>query len=154
MELALDRHEDGPKFSRVNTRLEDNDGRPTRIAADNPILDTRMVEVEYSDGYKTTMKANSISSNLFSQVNQDGQRFVLFVAIIDSCTNGTHIKEGHSFIHMSNGNKRSRETTKRWEVCIQCKDRISSWNQVKDIKESLPVHLAEYAVLNQIADGP
>ena len=73
MELALDRHEDGPKFSIFNTRLEDNDGRPTRIAADNPILDTRMVGVEYSDGYKTAMTANAIASNVFAQVDQDEQ---------------------------------------------------------------------------------
>ena len=32
------------------------------------ILDTRMYEVEYSDGYKTAMTANTIASNLFYQV--------------------------------------------------------------------------------------
>ena len=50
MELALDRHDDGPEFARVNKRLKDKDGRPIGIAADNPILDTRMYEVEYADG--------------------------------------------------------------------------------------------------------
>ena len=42
MELALDRHDDGPEFSRVNKRLKDKDGRPIGIAADNPILYTRV----------------------------------------------------------------------------------------------------------------
>ena len=28
MELALDRHDDGPEFARVNERLKDEDGRP------------------------------------------------------------------------------------------------------------------------------
>ena len=51
---------------------------------------------------------------------------------------------------MFNGNKRRRETTKGWEVCIQWEDGSSTWNQVKDVKESFPVQLAEYAVLNQI----
>ena len=69
-------------------------------------------------------------------------------------TDGTQIKEGDSFIHMSNGNKRRRETTKGCEVCIQWKDGSYTWNQVKDAKESFPVQLAEYAVLNQIADEP
>ena len=49
MELALDRHDDGPEFARVNNRLKDKDVIPIGIAADNPILDTRMYEVEYSD---------------------------------------------------------------------------------------------------------
>ena len=40
------------------------------------------------------MTANAISSNLFSQVDQDGKRLVLFNAIIYSRTGGTHIKEG------------------------------------------------------------
>ena len=45
MELALDRHDDGPKFARVNNILKDKDGRPIEIAADNPLLDTRMYQV-------------------------------------------------------------------------------------------------------------
>ena len=100
------------------------------------------------------MTSNAIASNLFSQVDQDGQRFVLFNAIIYSRTNGTQIKEGESFIHMSNGNKMRRETTKGWEVCIKCKDGSPTWNQVKDGKESFPIQLEEYAVLNQITDEP
>ena len=50
MELALDRHNYGPEFARVNKILKDKDGRPIGIAAENPILDTRMYKVEYADG--------------------------------------------------------------------------------------------------------
>ena len=46
MELALNRHENGPEFARVNKGLEEKDGRPTGIASENPILDTMMYEVE------------------------------------------------------------------------------------------------------------
>ena len=114
MELALDRHDDGPEFARVNKRLKDKDGIPIGIAADNPILDTRMYEVEYADGYKTAITANAIENKLLSQVNQYGQRFLLFNAIVYLCTDITYIKEGDYFIHLSNGNKRRRETTKGW----------------------------------------
>ena len=100
------------------------------------------------------MTTNAIASNLFAQVDQDGQYFVLFDAITDLRTDGTHIKEGGAFIHISNGNKRRRETTKGWEVCIQWKDGSSTRNQIKDVKDSFPVELVEYAVLNQIADEP
>ena len=134
MELALDRHDDGPEFARVNKRLKDKDGRPIGIAADNPILDIRMYGVEYDDGYKTVMTANKITSNLFSQVDQYGQHLLLLNTIIDSCTDGTQIKAGDSVIHMSNENKRRRETTKGWEFYTQWKDGSSTWNQVKDVK--------------------
>ena len=52
MKLSLDRHDDGPEFERVNKRLKEKYGIPIGIAVDNPILDTRMYEVEYYDGYK------------------------------------------------------------------------------------------------------
>ena len=48
MELVLDRHEDGPEFSRFNKRLKDKDGIPVGIVADNQILDIRMYGVEYA----------------------------------------------------------------------------------------------------------
>ena len=57
-------------------------------------------------------------------------------------------------MHMSNVKKRRIDTTKVWEVCIQWKDGSSTWNQVKESKESFPVQLAKYAVLNQITDEP
>ena len=69
-------------------------------------------------------------------------------------TNGTHIKEGGYFIHVSNGNKRRIDTTKGWEVFIQCKDESYTWNQVKGVKDSFPVKLAEYKVLKKVADEP
>ena len=42
MELALDKHDGGPEFERVNKILKEKYGRPIGIVADNPILDTRM----------------------------------------------------------------------------------------------------------------
>ena len=42
MELALDRHNNGPEFALFKKRLKNKDGRPIIIAADNPILDTMM----------------------------------------------------------------------------------------------------------------
>ena len=53
-----------------------------------------------------------------------------------------------------NSKKRRRETTKGWEICIQCKDGSSYWNQIKDIKEAYPVQIAEYAAMHDIADEP
>ena len=50
MELALNRHNDRPEFAIVNKRLKDKYGKPIGIAAENPILDTRMYKVEYFDG--------------------------------------------------------------------------------------------------------
>ena len=63
-----------------------------------------MYEVEYKDGHKVAMAANAIASNLFSQVDQDEQRFLLFNEIIDWRTDWSQIKSEDAFIHISNGN--------------------------------------------------
>ena len=142
MELDLDRQGEGPEFSRVTKRLKDKDGRPIGTASKNTILDSRMYEVEYEDGHKLAMADNAIASNLFAQFDQDGHRFVLFDEIIDWRTDGSQIRSEDAFIHISNRNKRRRETTESWEVCIQWKDGSSTWNQVKDVNKAYPVHIA------------
>ena len=67
------------------------------------------------------------------------------------CTNGTEIKESDAYITSSNGSKRRKETTKGWEVLIQWKDGISTWEKLKDAKESYPVQLAEYAITSGVS---
>ena len=53
MELAIPRDGYGTDFSKVTKRLRDKDaiGR----SHNNPILDTRMYEVEYKDGQKSLL---------------------------------------------------------------------------------------------------
>ena len=118
------------------------------------MIDSRMYEVKYEDGHKVAMAANSIASNLFAQIDQDRQRFLLFDEIIDWRTYGSQIKSEDVFIHIFNGNKRRRETNKGWEVCIQWKYGSFTWNQVKDVKEAYPVQIADYAVQNRILKQP
>ena len=47
-----------------------------------------------------------------------------------------------------------RRTTKGWQLLVQWKDGSTSWTPLKDLKESNPVEVAEYAVANKIADEP
>ena len=72
--MAIDRGKDGSAFARVTEQLKDLEGSQIGVANDNPILDTRMCEVEYSDGYKTRLDANTIPNNLFAQVDAEGNR--------------------------------------------------------------------------------
>ena len=37
-------------------------------SSDKPIFDTRMYEVEYPDGYKASLYANSIAENIFHKL--------------------------------------------------------------------------------------
>jgi hypothetical protein len=78
MELAIPRDSDGPEYARVTKRLKDKDGKPIGMANNNPILDTRLYEVEYPDGYKASLAANAIAENMWAQVDDEGNRHVLF----------------------------------------------------------------------------
>ena len=78
IELALTRDGEETKFARVKKRLKDANGLPIVNLHDNPILDTRVCEVEYSDGHKGSMSANDIDMNLFAQVDSEGNGHALF----------------------------------------------------------------------------
>ena len=154
MEVALPRDPEGPEFARVTKRLRDANGIPIGTANDNPLLDTRIYEVEYLDGYKASLSANTIAENMFAQVDDEGNRHVLFDSIVDHRTDGSQITQDDAFITFSNGGRRSRETTKGWEILVQWKDGSTSWEKLKDVKQSYPTQLAEYSVEKRISKEP
>jgi hypothetical protein len=61
IELSLPRGGGEVEFARVTKRLRDKDGLPIGTANDNPILDTRLYEVEFPDGHKAALVANVIA---------------------------------------------------------------------------------------------
>ena len=154
MEVALPRSEPGPEFARVTKRLKDAEGRPIGTANDNPILDSRMYEVEYSDGHKASMAANAIALSMFAQVDEEGNRHVLFQEIVDYRTNGKEVKQQDAFISNKSGVKRRRETTVGWEILVSWKDGSTTWVALKDMKEAYPVQTAEYSVLAKLSKEP
>ena len=57
-------------------------------------------------------------------------------------------------MHTSTGTKRRVNTTKGYEIFIQWKDRITTWNTLKNVKDLYPVQMAEFAVENRIPEEP
>ena len=154
MELALPRSGGEVEFARVTKRHRDKDGLPIGTANDNPILDTRVYEVEYPDGHKTSLAANMIAENLFAQVDSEGNHHVLFDEITSYRTNGKEVKQQDAYVTTSKGTKRRRESTIGWELLVRWKDGSTTWVALKDLKESYPVQVAEYAVEARISEEP
>ena len=92
MELAMHCGDDGPEFARITKQLRDANGIPIGTSNDNPLLDTRVYEVEYLDGYKASLSANEIAQNLFAQVDKDGNWYVFYDQIIDHRKNGSFVQ--------------------------------------------------------------
>ena len=91
---------------------------------------------------------------MFAQVDDEGNRYVLFDEIIDHRTDGSELQQKDAIITSNNGGRRRRETTKGWEILIQWKDGSTTWEKLKDIKECYPVQLSEYAVQSKIQNEP
>ncbi len=52
------------------------------------------------------------------------------------------------------GTKCIRQTTKGWKLLVQWHDGSHQWIDLKILKESNPIHVAEYATARDIAEHP
>ena len=61
MEVELDWVQDNPQLARVTKLLRDKSGNQIVRSHDNPILDSRLYELDLSDGEKMSLSENTIS---------------------------------------------------------------------------------------------
>ena len=67
MELGMPRGAKGQLIhTKVKRRAVDNNGKPLVVASNNPIIDTRIYEIEYLDGSAKVVPANVIAENILS----------------------------------------------------------------------------------------
>ena len=62
------------------------------------MLDTRVYEVEYLDVNKASIAANNIAENILSQVDEQGNTFVIFNQMVGPCCDGTDTMQQEKFI--------------------------------------------------------
>ena len=111
----------------------------------NPILDTRIYEVEFADGGIGEYGTNMIAESLYSSCNEEGNHYSLLQGIVSHRTTADALKISEGFCEI-NGVRRRKITTTGWELQIQWVDGTCSWLPLKDIKESNPLQVAEYEV--------
>jgi hypothetical protein len=155
MEIGLRKGgEDELLRARVRKRALDDEGNPIGRAHSNPLLDTREYEVEYADGERETLTANILAENILAQVDEDGHRQLLLDEIVEHRTLPDAIPKDKGLLTLPSGAQRKIRTTRGWELFVQWKDGSSNWIPLKDLKESYPVELAEYARNNRLLDEP
>ena len=59
-----------------------------------------------------------------------------------------------TYIVMKNGTKRMRQTTVGWKFLVKWANGSRQWIDLKNLKESSPVQVAEYAMARDIGDEP
>ena len=143
MDIGLPRGDDGNVMrATVKRRAVDVDGKPISRPSNNPIIDTRLYDVEFLDGTMETISTNVIAENLLSQVNQEGHRQLMLDEIIDHRKLPDAIEKSDAFYTTHTGIRRRKYTTRGWEICVQWNDGSSQWIAMKDIKNSYPIKLS------------
>ena len=75
--------------------------------------------------------------------------------IVDHKSDDTAIKQSEGFTYVGKYREPTpKQTTRGWKLLVQLKDQSTQWMKLKDLKESNPVELAEYAHANQLVEEP
>jgi hypothetical protein len=86
----------------VKTRKRDFDGNPIGKANYNPLLDTRLYDIEFPDGDIQEYAANVIAESISSQVDDEGRHTLLMDALVDHEKDITAIQADDGYI-VTNG---------------------------------------------------
>jgi len=151
-EVILPRNED-MVMGKVIRRKRDADGNLIGRSNINPVLDSSVYEVEFPDGEVEAYATNVIAENMYSQVDSEGHHQLVMEEIVDHKKDGSAVAKDDAQVEV-NGRTSLRRTTKGWKLCVQWKDGSTSWVALKDLKESNPVELAEYAVNRKLVSEP
>lgn len=150
MQVLLDRGGD-TMMGTVRSRKRDADGNPLGVSNANPILDTREYEVEFPDGSVDVLTANLIAESMYAQVDEEGQTYAIISEILDHRKDSSATSPDDAKIP---GTNRPRRTTRGWFLLVGWKDGTSDWVPLRELKESNPILVAEYAVNNKIVFEP
>jgi len=139
--------------AKVVARKRDKDGNPIGTAHPNPIVDTRVYEVVFQDGHVEEYAANIIAENMYALVDTEGNQFTLLQEIIGHKKDDTALKATDMYVEGTN-NPSIKKSTKGWHLQILWKDGSTSWEPLKNLKNSNPIEVAEYAVAKSLVNEP
>ena len=141
-------------LAKVTGRKKDEDGKPLGKRNQNPMLDSRMYDVEFPDGSTDSFTANIIAENLYAQIDQEGRSYSILKEIMGHRKSEHAVSKDDGTITTKTGQSRKRQTTIGWELEVLWSDTSTSWIPLKDLKDSNPIETAKYAVANKIEEEP
>ena len=126
----------------VKSRVKDFEGQPIGKALKNPILDTRVYNVEFSDTEVAEFGAHIIAECMYAQCDIEGNQYSLMDHIADYRKDNKAVSKDNLDVKL-NGKTYKQKTTRGWQLCIEWKDKSTSWERLSDMKESYPVEVAQ-----------
>ena len=143
-----------PVLATIRARKRDSNGDPIGKQHENPILDTRVYQLQFPDGRVEEYSMNIIMENIANQVDDYGYDVGIFQEISGHRFNEDAIQPGPSATTSVNGREKPVITTKGCEILIKWKDQSSTWIPLSSAKESFPVQVAEYSIAAGIQNMP
>lgn len=137
---------------RVVKRAKDKDGQLIGTYDQNPMLNSAVYEVHFDDGSVREYAANAIAESIYAQCDEEGYRYTLLDEIIDYKRKDYASTERHVITRQ--GQKRLRKDTRGWFLLIRWKNGDEQWVPLKDMKESHPVEVAEFAEAHRLTQEP
>ena len=148
-------HEGVNKPAQVRSRKRDSEGNLIGKAASNPIEDTREYIVVFEDGTEGQYSANVIAESLIHKIDSDlTLEEPLIRQIVGHRANTKMAVTKEDGTVKIKGTKYPKRTTKGWDLCIEWNNGETSWIPLSNVKEQLPVEVAEYAVAQSIDSEP
>ncbi len=140
-------------WGKVISCKRNDDGNTVGRAHNQSILDTRTYDVEFNGGTITELTANKIAKCMYAQFDPVGNQYVMLDCFVDFDKSLTAISLADQNIvvkrHPSN-----HCNTYGWKICCQWKDSSTTWESLKDLKESHPLEMAEYVITQGIDHKP
>ena len=91
---------------------------------------------------------------MYAQIDSEGNQYQLLSEITDHRSDHSAIQIADGFTTSCNGNRVPKTMTRGWSLLVSWKDGSSNWMPLKDLKDSYPIQIAEYAMANKIANEP
>jgi hypothetical protein len=100
------------EHGKVIGRKRDRDGNAIGHGHSNPIMDTRILLVQYDDGH-----VEEFAAHIFAQVYEEGNQFVLLKEIVDHKKDDAAVHADDRMVNV-NGREQLRKTTKGWKLAV------------------------------------
>ena len=105
---------------KVTQRAINPNGKIEGEYDDNPVLNSHLYEVEFTDGSVREYSANLIAENMLTQVDEDGYSLTMMNAIINHEVDpAVAINKEDGYVTTKQGTRRMRKTTAGWRLLVQ-----------------------------------
>ena len=137
-------------LSHLNGGKRYHDNKLIGTAYDNPILNTAVYNVENPDGNIAEYTENFIAKNLYRQVYRYGYNYSMLYDIVGHKKTYDTIPMESGYYEDKTGVKTRVNTIKGWKIRVKWESGETSYIVLKDIKNTGPLDIVEYAKLNKI----